>query len=140
MLCSRVVPLEETVPEVDPAQFSTERRRSERVSESLPLVIRGIDLLGQPFEERTTTLTFNLHGCRYTSKHHLPKNTWVTIEQPASSRRRHVRARVAWIQRPHSIREFFQVAVELETPSDLWEIASPPPGWTSVAGAFGRQA
>ena len=63
-------------------QPSTERRRSERVSESLPLIVRGIDLLGQPFEERTTTLAFNLHGCRYTSKHHLPRNTWVTLDLP----------------------------------------------------------
>lgn len=122
------------MPEVDLPQASTERRRSERVSESLALTVRGIDLLGQPFEERTSTLTFNLHGCRYTSKHHLPKNTWVTIELPLSSRRRNVRARVAWIQRPHSIREFFQVAVELETPCDLWALASPPPGWAAEGG------
>ncbi|HYL45411.1 MAG TPA: hypothetical protein VEU52_00145 [Candidatus Limnocylindrales bacterium] len=120
---------------MDLPQPSTERRRSERVSESLPLIVRGIDLLGQPFEERTSTLAFNLHGCRYTSKHHLPKNTWVTIELPMSTRRRNVRARVAWIQRPHSIREFFQVAIELETPSDLWGLASPPTGWAADGGA-----
>jgi hypothetical protein len=131
------VPLKETVPELDSLQPNTERRRSERVSESLPLIVRGIDLLGQPFEERTTTLAFNLHGCRYTSKHHLPKNTWVTIELPMSPRCRNVRARVAWIQRPHSIREFFQVAVELETPSDLWGLASPPAGWAAYGGTSG---
>src|SRR5580693_779740 len=68
--------------EVDLNQPSTERRRSERVSESLPLIVRGIDLLGQPFEERTTTLAFNFYGCRYTSKHHLPRNTWVTLDLP----------------------------------------------------------
>jgi hypothetical protein len=129
--------LEEPVHEVESSQASTERRRSERVSESLPLVVRGIDLLGQPFEERTSTLAFNLHGCRYTSKHHLPKNTWITIELPLSPRRRNVRARVAWIQRPHSIREFFQVAIELETPSDLWGLASPPAGWAAYGGTSG---
>ena len=123
--------------EVESSQPSTERRRSERVAESLPLIVRGIDLLGQPFEERTSTLAFNLHGCRYTSKHHLPKNTWVTIELPLSPRHRNVRARVAWIQRPHSIREFFQVAIELETPSDLWGLASPPAGWVADGGTSG---
>jgi hypothetical protein len=122
---------------VESSQPSTERRRSERVSESVSLIVRGIDLLGQPFEERTSTLAFNLHGCRYTSKHHLPKNTWVTIELPLSPRRRNVRARVAWIQRPHSIREFFQVAIELETPSDLWGLASPPAGWAAYGGTSG---
>jgi hypothetical protein len=122
------------------SQPSTERRRSERVSESLPLVVRGIDLLGQPFEERTTTLAFNLHGCRYTSKHHLPRNTWVTLDLPAGAAqsvahanaatnantnstgnsRSMLRARVAWVQRPHSIRDFFQIAVELESPANIW--------------------
>ncbi len=130
--------------EVDLNQPSTERRRSERVSESLPLIVRGIDLLGQPFEERTTTLAFNLHGCRYTSKHHLPRNTWVTLDLPqavaqgvaqrvaqgnagtnisedsTANSRTTLRARVAWVQRPHSIRDFFQVAVELESPANIW--------------------
>ena len=126
-------------------QPSTERRRSERVSESLPLIVRGIDLLGQPFEERTTTLAFNLHGCRYTSKHHLPRNTWVTLDLPqgvaqgagqpnagtnsdagaTGNSRTTLRARVAWVQRPHSIRDFFQIAVELESPANIWGTATP---------------
>jgi len=104
---------------------STERRRSERALESLPLVVRGVDLLGQPFEERTTTLAFNRHGCRYSSTHHLPRNSWVTLEIPASGSGSKegdpLRARVAWVQRPHSIRDFFQIAVELETPANVWK-------------------
>jgi hypothetical protein len=103
----------------------TERRRSERAFESLPLIVRGVDLLGQPFEERTTTLAFNSHGCRYTSTHHLPRNSWVTLELPATASGAHekdaLRARVAWVQRPHSIRDFFQIAVELEMPANVWK-------------------
>ena len=128
------------MPEVDSTQPSTERRRSERVADSLPLIVRGIDLLGQPFEERTSTLAFNLHGCRYASKHHLPKNTWVTLEVPQSPDRRNVRARVAWIQRPHSVREFFQIAAELESPANLWCLASPPESWTAAMSAPGSRA
>jgi len=124
------------VREVDSAKPSTERRRSERVSYSLPLIVRGVDLLGQPFEERTATLTFNLHGCRYASKHHLPKNTWITLELPESAERRNVRARVSWIQRPHLVREFFQIATELESPANLWGLQSQPESWTLVAGSF----
>jgi hypothetical protein len=139
--------------EVDLNQPSTERRRSERVSESLPLIVRGIDLLGQPFEERTTTLAFNLHGCRYTSKHHLPRNTWVTLDLPqgvaqavtqanagtnasansTGDSRTTLRARVAWVQRPHSIRDFFQIAVELESPANIW--GSDAAEWNSAAAA-----
>jgi hypothetical protein len=124
------------VREVDSTQPNTERRRSERVSDSLPLIVRGIDLLGQPFEERTTTLAFNLHGCRYASKHHLPKNTWVTLELPQSPERRNVRARVSWIQRPHSVREFFQIAAELERPANLWGLETSPHSWTLVAASL----
>ncbi len=123
---------------MDSNQPSTERRRSERVLESLPLTVRGIDLLGQPFEERSTTLAFNLHGCRYASKHHLPRNTWVTLDlsQSAAPHARAgaeqsalLRARVAWVQRPHSIRDFFQIAIELESPANIWGLDSPPADW-----------
>jgi hypothetical protein len=139
---------------VDLNQPSTERRRSERLSESLPLIVRGIDLLGQPFEERTTTLAFNLHGCRYTSKHHLPRNTWVTLDLPlgaaqtaahantatsanansTENARTTLRARVAWVQRPHSIRDFFQIAVELESPANVW--GTDAPEWNIAAAAI----
>src|SRR5580693_4443972 len=148
--------------EVDLNQPSTERRRSERLSESLPLIVRGIDLLGQPFEERTTTLAFNLHGCRYTSKHHLPRNTWVTLDLPrgaahgashavaqgvaqanagtsagadaTGNSRTTLRARVAWVQRPHSIRDFFQIAVELESPANIWGTGAAE--WNSAAASL----
>lgn len=114
---------------VDSNQTGTQRRRSERLSKSVPLIVRGIDLLGQPFEERTSTLALNLNGCRYASKHHLPKNTWVTLELPQGTQRRNSRARVAWIQRPHSVREFFQIAVELESPGNIWGVEAPPADW-----------
>jgi hypothetical protein len=109
----------------------TQRRRSERIAKSLAVIVRGIDLLGQPFEERTSTLALNLHGCRYSSKHHLPKNTWVTLEVPQDAQRRSLRARVAWIQRPHSVQELFQIAVELESPANIWRIEFPPEEWAA---------
>lgn len=115
-------------------QVRPQRRRSERVSKSLPIVVRGIDLLGQPFEERTATLNFNLHGCRYASRYHLPKNAWVTLEVPRGSEFENTRARVAWIQRPHSVREFFQISVELEAPQNIWRFEPSPEDWAAVGG------
>jgi hypothetical protein len=126
---------EDLVGEVNSNQTRMERRRSDRLFECVPLIVRGIDLLGQPFEERTGTLAFNLHGCRYSSKHHLPRNTWITLELPQAPQRPNVRARVAWVQRPHSIRDFFQIAVELEGPANIWGIDALPAGWTT-AGQF----
>ena len=127
----------ETVPEVDPDHIGTERRRSERVQVSLPLIIRGIDLLGQPFEERSSTIVFSLHGCRYSSKYHLPKNTWVTLELAKGAKGPIMRARVAWIQRPHSVREQFQIAAELESPGNIWDLDPAPAEWAD-AGASAK--
>jgi hypothetical protein len=124
------------VREVEPSHSGTERRRSERISESLSVIVRGIDLLGQPFEERSSTLNVNLHGCRYASKYHLPKNTWVTLEIIHGAERENVRARVAWIQRPRSIRELFMIAVELESPGNFWAIDHAPSDWTAGRAAF----
>jgi hypothetical protein len=123
-----------------PSQPTTQRRRSERVTESLPIIVRGVDLLGQPFEERTATLAFNLHGCRYPSRYHLPKNTWVTIEITRGSKPRNVRARVAWVQRPRSVRELFQIAVELESSGNIWQQDPAPAGWTSAEAPVNAHA
>jgi len=129
------------VREVDFSQVKSERRRSERVSESIPLIVRGLDLLGQPFEERTSTLYLNLHGCIYSSKHHLPKNSWVTLGLREGSECRNVRARIAWLQRPQSVREAFEVAVELESPGNVWGIQFPPENWAAGGTpAFSHQA
>ena len=122
--------------EVAPGMPSTQRRRSERVSKSIVIVVRGVDLLGQPFEERTSTLNINLHGCRYSSRHHLAKNSWVTVELPERDRESQgVRARVAAMQRPQSIRDFFQISIEFENPIDSWDVELPPADWLASAAA-----
>jgi hypothetical protein len=115
-----------------PSNSAVERRRSGRVSESIPMIVRGVDLMGHPFEERTATLTVNLQGCRYSSKHNLPRNSWITIEVANGGTRRNVRGRVAWIHRPHSIRDFFQVAVELEEASNIWGVEKAAVGWPGL--------
>jgi hypothetical protein len=136
----RLVSLRNLVHAMDSGQPTTQRRRSERISESIPLIVRGIDLLGQPFEERTSTLAINLHGCRYSSKHHLPRNSWVTVEAPRTGEMRSVRARVAWIQRPHSVREFFQIGVELESPANIWGLESSPETWRDASPLPGQES
>jgi len=52
-----------------------------------------------------------------------------------SGERGALRARVAWVQRPHSIRDFFQVAVELENPADVWGIGGYSGDARSTSGA-----
>src|SRR5499427_7295866 len=108
------------------------KRRSTRIVQAVPLVVTGVDALGRPFVERTSSLILNCHGCRYQSKHYVLKNMWVTLEIPhpeTGQPPRTVRGRVAWIQRPRTVRQLFQVALELEVPGNVWGIAFPPEDW-----------
>ncbi|HEY2350941.1 MAG TPA: hypothetical protein VGH83_00415 [Candidatus Acidoferrum sp.] len=108
------------------------KRRSTRIVQAVPLAVTGVDAIGRPFTEHTSTLIINCHGCRYQSKHYVLKNMWVKLEvpHPESGRpARVVRGRVAWIQRPRTVRQLFQVALELETPGNVWGIAFPPEDW-----------
>jgi hypothetical protein len=108
------------------------KRRSTRIVQAVPLVVTGVDALGRPFVERTSSLIVNCHGCRYQSKHYVLKNMSVSLEVPhpeAGQPPRAVRGRVAWIQRPRTVRQLFQVALELEVSGNVWGIAFPPEDW-----------
>jgi hypothetical protein len=108
------------------------KRRSTRIVQAVPLQVTGVDALGRPFMERTSSLILNCHGCRYQSKHYVLKNMWVRLEVPNPQEGeppRTVRGRVAWIQRPRTVRQLFQVALELEAPGNVWGIAFPPEDW-----------
>src|SRR3981189_455807 len=114
------------------------KRRSTRIVQAVPLSVAGVDALGRPFNERTSTLIINCHGCRYQSKHYVLKNMWVTLEVPhpeTGQPPRTVRGRVAWIQRPRTVRQLFQVALELELPGNTWGIAFPPEDWFAFPDA-----
>src|SRR5271157_2299068 len=108
------------------------KRRSTRIVQAVPLMVTGVDALGRPFAERTSTLILNCHGCRYQSKHYVLKNMWVNLEVPhpePGHPPRRVRGKVSWIQRPRTVRQLFQVALELEQAGNAWGIAFPPDDW-----------
>ncbi len=44
-----------------------------------------------------------------------------------------MRGRVAWIQRPRTVRQLFQVALELEVSGNVWGIAFPPEDWSAFS-------
>ncbi|MGB0034074.1 MAG: PilZ domain-containing protein, partial [Candidatus Acidiferrales bacterium] len=98
----------ESLPANDPG---TQKRRSTRIVQAVPITVTGVDALGQPFKERTTTVMVNCHGCKYQSKHYVPKNSIVTLEVPRPEpgfSPRSVQGRVVWVQRPRTVRELFQ--------------------------------
>ncbi len=117
------------------------KRRSTRVVQAVPIIVSGADALGQSFKERTSTVMVNCHGCKYQSKHYVPKNSWVSLEIPrheASAPTYVVRGRVVWVQRPRTVRELFQIGVEFEIAGNYWGIAFPPEDWyTGATGLTG---
>ncbi len=130
----------EAMPETGVASATVElrKRRSTRIVQAVPLTVAGVDALGRRFSEHTSTLIINCHGCRYQSKHYVLKNMWVTLEVPhpeTGQPPRTVRGRVAWIQRPRTVRQLFQVALELELPGNAWGIAFPPDDWFAFPDA-----
>ena len=124
------------------ANSDLRKRRSTRIVQAVPLAVTGVDAIGRPFTENTSTLIINCHGCRYQSKHYVLKNMWVKLEIPhpdAGQPPRVVRGRVAWIQRPRTVRQLFQVALELETPGNIWGIAFPPEDWFAFSDVEAQQ-
>jgi len=109
-----------------------EARRSTRIERSVPLIIFGQNRRGEPFVERTVSTSINLHGCRYPSRHDYGVGSWITLQvvglnvEPKPPA---VRARVRSVHTSQSPRELQQVGVELESPGNVWGIATPPQDW-----------
>jgi hypothetical protein len=121
----------------------TQKRRSTRIVQAVPLTVTGVDALGQPFKERTTTVMVNCHGCKYQSKHYVPKNSIVTLDIPTPEPGRpphSVQGRVVWVQRPRTVRELFQIGLEFEKPGNVWGIAFPPDDWQASIAESGTDA
>ena len=113
-----------------------EGRRSTRVERPVPLLITGHDGLGQEFLERTSAVSLNLHGCRYPSRHDTHVGTWVTMQIGDSGVGEivtTVRAQVRSVQVPRNPRDLYHVGVQLEKPSNVWRIPTPPPDWLTAA-------
>jgi hypothetical protein len=116
---------------------SPQKRRSTRIVQAVPITVSGVDALGQPFKERTTTVMVNCHGCKYQSKHYVPKNSTIKLEIPRTDPSQspyQLQGRVIWVQRPRAVRELFQIGLEFETAGNFWGIAFPPEDWFPAPG------
>ena len=85
-----------------------------------------------PSKSEPRRVTVNCHGCKYQSKHYVPKNSVVTLEIPRMEPAfppRVVQGHVVWVQRPRTVRELFQIGLELEITGNVWGIAFPPDDW-----------
>ena len=111
-------------------------RRSSRVEHPVSLMVLGTNRRGESFQEKTSAVSFNLHGCRYSSRHDYPLEAWVTLQVTGTdgANSPSIRARVRSILSPQTPRELCQVGVELETPGNIWGISAPPEDWERILG------
>ena len=111
-------------------------RRSSRIKQTISLMVLGINRRGESFQEKTSAVSLNLHGCRYSSRHDYPLEGWVTLQVTGTdgANSSSVRARVRSILSPQTPRELCQVGVELETPGNVWGIPAPPEDWQRILG------
>jgi hypothetical protein len=119
------------------------KRRSTRIVQAVPITVAGADALGQPFKERTSTVMVSCHGCKYHSKHYVPKHSVVELEIPrteASLPPRTVKGQVIWVQRPRTVRELFQIGIEFDMAGNVWGIAFPPDDWAAAIAASEESA
>jgi hypothetical protein len=116
--------------------MAVEHRRSTRAVLALPIVVKGVDALHEPFIENTNTVMVSCHGCKYQSKHYVPRGSIVELEVPRGRQNapRQVSGKVIWVQRPRNTREVFHIAVDFEVPGNVWAIPSPPEDWFPVPG------
>src|SRR5712692_441185 len=114
------------------------KRRSTRLLHTVPVSVAGQDAAGRPLAEQTATISLNCHGCRYFSRFRVERNSWLTLEIPGAPPRepsRRLRARVAWIEKSRRLAGLFQVAVEFESPANVWGITKPPQDWQDFVTA-----
>jgi hypothetical protein len=119
--------------EVNPDAGFEDLRRSTRINQAVPITVTGSDAMGRAFLERTTTSLVSAHGCRFASKHFLLAGTEVVIEVPPATpegQPRKVTGRVAWTRSPATLRDLFQVGVEIAEPGNVWGVNFPPDDWT----------
>ena len=103
-------------------------RRSTRLSISIPIVISGVDALGQEFSESVRTLVVNKHGGKILTTRHLAMGTEVLIENRAVGAV--AKAGVAWLSEKHSAGDLHHVGLQLLEAQNVWGIAFPPEDWS----------
>jgi hypothetical protein len=116
------------------SQHDGDLRRSSRIDRPVPLLILGTNRRGETFQEKTSAVSVNLHGCRYPSRHDYAPESWVTLQVTGTDGGTSpvVRARVRSVLSPQTPREFCQVGVELETPGNVWGIPAQPEDWQRI--------
>jgi hypothetical protein len=121
-------------------QFAfTQKRRSSRIEQAVPLAVQGMDASRVPYREEVTTVAISCHGCTYQMKHEVLPGAVVVLDigQRAKGYSEwSSRARVKRIQKLNTATDpAYDVAVEFEIAGNIWGITSPPEDWFPAQGS-----
>ena len=109
-----------------------ERRRSTRLTVTIPITLRGKEAGGREFRERTRAVTLNNHGARIITVHELLPGSELTIENPSAGLA--VPGILVWSSERRTPRDPFEVGIELVKPGNVWGIEFPPENWQEGVG------
>src|SRR5579862_7604812 len=104
-------------------------RRSTRINHSVLVTVKGVDAHHAPYSEEVCTVTVSCHGCSYESRSNVLPSEVVTIEPAGYENRSPIRGRVRSVKPLGASETRFEVAVELESPENVWGVAFPPEDW-----------
>jgi hypothetical protein len=114
-----------------------DKRRSTRLVQAMPIKVHGVDALSESFTERTSTVMVSCHGCKYQSRHYVPKGSIVTVEIPRrnpNAPARIIAGNVIWVQRPSHARDLLHIGLQFEVPGNVWDIPGAPEDWFPLPG------
>jgi hypothetical protein len=131
-------PSELEASQTSPAsEHGSDKRRSTRLVLALPIKVKGVDALREAFVEQTQTVMVSCHGCKFQSKHYVPKGSTITLEIPRGGPKRPPRtvvAKVVWVQRPSNTEGILHIGVDFEAAGNVWDIPTPPIDWFPPLG------
>ena len=119
---------ETTVPTVAPARTeSAERRRSQRVQISIPVLVRGTSG-SQPFEESSQTVFVNAHGCMVHLATPVVRAQQISIIHAKTAEE--MPCNVVFVGKKDA-QGITEVGMEFAEPAPVfWNISFPPDDWS----------
>ncbi len=107
------------------------KRRSSRVDFVTPMIFIGRDVSGEAFREETETITVNLHGAKFQTRHEVLIGMQVGVENPRDGNVG--KAICVWVGAPKPGEETHEIAIQLLTPGNIWGMENPPEDWKLAA-------
>jgi hypothetical protein len=127
------------VSSLKPVQLE-ERRRSTRIDRGVALIVKGADVFKVPYQEFALTEAINFHGCRYQTKHEVVPGEVIQLDVVHTEEGHPGRSAQARVTRVSPLEQrnqasYFDIAVELNAPGNVWGIANPPKDWLALEGS-----